>query len=122
MRVLVVDDEPMVAHTLALVFRRAGFEVIVAGDAERALIDAHTSSPDLVLCDIDLPGRDGVALMQALGQELPGLPILVLTGFYGSLARVRACARSLPQAVDICTKPCAPQHLLASAGQLLRTA
>ncbi len=119
MRILVVENDPLVARTLALVFRSSGFDTTTVADAESALSSIRLCPPDLLLCDIDLPGRDGVELMTDLGAENPKLPILVLTGFYGSLARVRACARKLPQAVDIYTKPCPPQDLLKAAGSML---
>ena len=120
MRILVVDDEPLVARTLGLIFNQHGFETEVHARADHALAGALACPPDLVVCDIDMPGRDGVALMQDLGRELPGCPILVLTGLYGSLARVRECARKLPQRVSIVTKPAPPGEVLDAAGLLLR--
>ncbi len=122
MRILVVDDEPLVARTLGLIFTQHGFETEVHAGADHALAAAVARPPDLVVCDIDMPGRDGVSLMQDLGRELPGCPILVLTGLYGSLARVSDCARKLPQRVSIVTKPAAPADLLHTAGTLLQRA
>ncbi len=120
MRILVVDDEPLVARTLGLIFTRHGFEAELHARADDALAAAMARPPDLVVCDIDMPGRDGVLLMQDLGRELPGCPILVLTGLYGSLGRVRECARKLPQRVSIVTKPAPPMELLDAAEVLLR--
>jgi CheY-like chemotaxis protein len=122
MRILVVDDEPLVAQTLALVFEQNGFEVAIAPDAENALDQLRAAAPDLIVCDIDLPGRDGISLMTEIGRDLPELPILVLTGFYSALGRIRDCAGNLPQAVSIHTKPCSPQDLIKTAGSLLRIA
>ncbi len=122
MLILVVDDEPLVAQTLTLVFRRNGFEVLTAFDAEQALAVARLAPPDLVLCDIDMPGRDGISLMSDLSVELPDCPILVLTGFYSALNRVRAVTRTMKQAVTIVTKPCQPEDLLRHAEQLLNPA
>jgi DNA-binding response OmpR family regulator len=122
MRILVVDDEPLVARTLGLIFSRHGFETEVHARADLALLAAIAHPPDLVICDIDMPGRDGVALMQDLGRDLPGCPILVLTGLYASLARVRDCAKKLPQRVSIVTKPAQPNELLNTAGDLLKSA
>jgi DNA-binding response OmpR family regulator len=122
MKILIVDDEPLVARTLTLIFEKHGFEVITAHSAAEALLAAMGGMPDLVICDIDMPGRDGVALMQDLGRELPGCPILVLTGLYGSLGRIRDTARGLQQKVNILTKPCQPAELLREAGTLLKIA
>ena len=120
MRILIVDDEPLVAETLTLVFRRNGFDAVKANDADQALVLARHTPPDLVLCDIDMPGRDGISLMGDLSRELPDCPILILTGYYGSLARVRAYTGTMKQPISIVTKPCQPLDLLHQAGELLK--
>ncbi|ADW70072.1 response regulator [Granulicella tundricola] len=122
MKILIVDDELVVARTLSLIFEKHGFEVTTAYSAGEALIAAMSQVPDLVICDIDMPGRDGVDLMLDLGRELPGCPILVLTGLYGSLGRVQDTAKGLRQKVQILTKPCQPAELLREAGTMLKTA
>jgi CheY-like chemotaxis protein len=122
MRILIVDDEPLVAQTLTLVFRHNGFDAVSANDAEQALAEVRRTPPDLVLCDIDMPGRDGISLMGDLSRELPNCPILVLTGFYNALNRVRAMSGTMKQKVTIITKPCQPADLLHHAGELLKTA
>ncbi len=121
MRILIVDDEPLVAQTLTLIFRRNGFDAVTAYDADQALSESRKVTPDLVLCDIEMPGRDGISLMQDLTRELPGCPILVLTGFYSSLNRVRSYVATLKQPVSVVTKPCQPVDLLRHAGELLKT-
>ena len=121
MLILVVDDEPLVAKTLALVFRRHGFDVVTALNAEDALATVRHTPPDLVLCDIDMPGRDGISLMTDLTRELPECPILILTGFYDALARVRTFTSTMKQQVAIVTKPCQPVELLRHADKLINT-
>ena len=122
MRILVVDDEPLVAHTLGLIFGRQGFDVTAVHSVAEALRSAAALPPDLLLTDIDMPGRDGVALMTEFSQLYPTCPILVLTGFYAALARVQDCAETLAQPVSIVTKPCQPTDLLRTAGRMLKTA
>jgi len=122
MRILVVDDDPLVAQTLMLIFNRHGFDAVTAYDAEQALSAVRATPPDLVLCDIDMPGRDGISLMRDLSREVPDCPILVLTGFYSSLNRVREYTSTLRQQVSVVTKPCQPSDLLRHAGELLKTA
>ena len=122
MRILVVDDEPLVAQTLGLIFGRQGFEVTTVNGTAEALHSAATSMPDLLLTDIDMPGRDGVALMTEFSRLYPACPILVLTGFYAALGRVHDCARTLAQTVEIVTKPCQPSDLLRTAGKMLKSA
>ncbi len=122
MRILVVDDEPLVAETLTLIFRRHGFDAATAYNADQALAAFRQVKPDLVLCDIDMPGRDGISLMTDLTRELPDCPILILTGFYSSLTKVREFTQTLRQQVSIVTKPCQPTELLRHADDLLKTA
>jgi len=122
MLVLIVDDEPMVAETLGLIFKKNGYTTEVVHSADDAMSFALENSPDLVLCDIEMPVRDGLELMADIGRELPRTPILVLTGSYRSLGKVRDCADTLHQAVGVLTKPCQPLDLLRTAGQLLKTA
>lgn len=122
MRILIVDDEPMVARTIGLIFRKHGFDSEIAASADAAMAAARANPPDIVLCDIDMPGRDGISLMNELGREMPGCPIVVLTGHYQSLERVTQCASKLSQSVSIATKPCQPAELLRMAGSMLRSA
>ena len=122
MRILIVDDEPLVAHTLGLIFSRQGFQVTVVHGAAEALSAAATLVPDLLLTDIDMPGHDGVSLMTEFSTLHPGCPILVLTGFYAALGRVHDCAQTLAQPVSVVTKPCQPSDLLRTAGRMLRSA
>jgi len=119
MLVLIVDDEPMVAETLRLIFRQHGLSAEVVYSSEQALTFVASTTPDLVVCDIEMPGEDGVSLMRHLGRLLPACPILVLTGAYGSLSRIRECAASLRQSVKIMTKPCQPSDLIFTADSML---
>jgi len=116
MHILIVDDDPLVAQTLTMIFRRHGFDTGTAYGAEEALREVRSTPPDLVLCDIDMPGRDGISLMTDLTREMPECPILVLTGFYSSLNRVRELANTLGKHVSVVTKPCQPADLLRHAG------
>ena len=122
MNILVVDDDPLVAHTLTLIFRHHGFDAASALDADEALKAVRETPPDLVLCDIDMPGRDGISLMTDLTREVPECPILVLTGYYSSLNRIREYTSTLRQQVKVVTKPCQPVDLLRHAGKLLKSA
>jgi CheY-like chemotaxis protein len=122
MLVLIVDDEPMVAQTLGLIFRKSGYATKVVHTADEAITFARTTPPNLVLCDIEMPIRDGLDLMTDLGQELPDCPILVLTGSYRSLSKVRARAGTMNQEVSVLVKPCQPLDVLATASNLLKTA
>lgn len=121
-RVLVVDDDRLVADTLALVFNKSGFEARAVYSADAALEDAREFAPDLLLCDVTMPGRDGLTLLPEITEELPACRIIMLTGFYSNLKEVRDQASKLSRPIGILTKPCAPSELLREAAALLATA
>ena len=79
MRVLVVDDDPSLARGLSRVLREQGHEVSVANDGDEALNATRKSEPDLVVSDIGLPGRDGLALFDALHREAPNVDVILMT-------------------------------------------
>jgi two-component system response regulator AtoC len=83
-RVMVVDDD---AETLALlreVIAKDGHDVETAEDAETALVRLGEWQPELVITDIHMPGMDGLALLAAVREKEPDIPVVLLTAF-GSL-------------------------------------
>ena len=121
-RVLIVDDDRLVADTLSLIFAKSGFDSRVAYSADEALHCSREFSPDLLLCDVTMPGRDGLALVCDVTRELPSCRIIVLTAFYSNLKHVRERASKLARPVGILTKPCQPSELLREAAAMLATA
>ncbi len=121
-RILIVDDERLVADTLGLIFRQGGFEAKIAYSADEALSCARMFSPELLLCDISMPGRDGVALMQDMAREHPGCRMLVLTGYHGNVKKVTDEFGLNPCPSAILFKPCQPSELLREAEAMLKKA
>jgi CheY-like chemotaxis protein len=121
-RSLVVDDDHLVADTLALIFVKSGFDAKTAYSADQALESARTFNPHLLLCDVTMPGRDGLALVCDVTRELPSCRIIVLTGFYSNLKSVREQSNKLARPVGILTKPGPPLELLREAATMLANA
>jgi DNA-binding response OmpR family regulator len=121
-RVLIVDDDRLVADTLALVFSKSGFEARAAYSADEALVFAREFNPHLLLCDVTMPGRDGLTLLSDITEEQPACRVIMLTGFYSNLKSVREQASKLDRTVGIFTKPCQPAELLREAAAMLATA
>jgi YesN/AraC family two-component response regulator len=121
-RVLIVDDERLVADTLTLVFEKSGFAAKAAYSADQAIESARDFQPHLLLCDITMPERDGLTLVNEINRELPSCRILVLTGFYSNLKKVRDEAVRLSLPMSILTKPCQPDELLREAAAILGAA
>ena len=90
--VLVVDDRPDVADSLALYLRACcGHQAVVAYDGEAGVRAARERRPDAVVCDLGLPGRTGFEVAEAVRRELPHRPLLVaLTAYEDEAVRGRA--------------------------------
>jgi len=82
-RILVVDDHAVVREGLrAFLDLQDGFEVVgEAGDGDEAVSAAERLRPDVVLMDLVMPRRDGVAAMRVLRDRVPGVRVIVLTSF-----------------------------------------
>jgi len=88
-RVLVVDDHPVVRKGISLCLAQRENLVIIgeAGNGREALRLARELNPDLVLMDINMPEMNGLAVTEMLQRDLPGIKVLVLSG-YGHLDSV----------------------------------
>jgi DNA-binding response OmpR family regulator len=77
-RVLVVEDEPTIAHAVATRLRAEGYVVDVAGDGPSAVDSALREPPDVMVLDVMLPGFDGLEVCRRVQAQRP-LPVLMLT-------------------------------------------
>ena len=91
MRLLVVEDNVDFAETLSELLTSAGHQVHVVPSAEAALIALHERQPDVVLCDIGLPGIDGLTLANRIRSdgELQDLKLVAMTGYGDAPTRGR---------------------------------
>lgn len=78
--ILVVDDEPQVRAMLGMFLRRNGFEVTEAEDGEQALRIAASSSIDLIVLDLIMPGKEGLETLMALRREEKSPKVIVVSG------------------------------------------
>ena len=117
-RILVVDDDAMVATTIQRVLRPEGYEVDVALGGTAALERVERRRPDLVILDVMMPGIDGLEVCRRL-RARGDLPILLLTARGGTTDRVLGLDTG---ADDYLVKPFAYPELLARVRALLRRA
>jgi two-component system response regulator AtoC len=82
--VLIIEDEAILAKNIRLYLQRHGFEARVAGSAEAGLTALDEFSPDAVLVDYNLPGKDGLALLGELKRRDPRANVIMMTG-HGSI-------------------------------------
>jgi two-component system response regulator ResD len=115
-RILVVDDEPVVADVVERYLSREGFRVSVAADGDAALLAYTGVRPHLVILDIMLPGIDGLEVcrrMRATGET----PIIMLTARGDEMDRIAGFELG---ADDYLAKPFSPRELVARVKAVLR--
>ena len=112
---LVVDDEPGVRESLRMLFK-GDCEVVAAGSVEEAQQLLTTTSPDLILLDLVMPGRGGLDLLADLSEQVDPPPVVVLTATKTVATAVEAMKRG---AVDYVTKPFEVAALRIKVHQLL---
>jgi DNA-binding NtrC family response regulator len=82
LRVLIVDDEPLIRWSMAETLVQAGCEVTEAGSAREALQRiSEAACPDVVLLDYRLPDSNDLNLLAAIRRALPGSPVIMMTAF-----------------------------------------
>jgi DNA-binding response OmpR family regulator len=118
-KVLIVDDESLVADTLRIIFRKNGFDCQTAYTGDQAVALAEIFLPALLICDVSMPGVDGFAVSTAVSRIAPDCRILMFTGQYVNLRRVQSHVAKLPAHSMIVTKPIQPEELLRNARLLL---
>ncbi|WP_303323589.1 response regulator transcription factor [Actinomyces radicidentis] len=116
-RVLVVDDEQMLADLLASALRYEGWEVTTAGTGIKAVQAAKEIEPDVVVLDIMLPDFDGLEVMRRIHGHQPGVPILFLTAKDAVEDRVAGLTAG---GDDYVTKPFSLEEVVARLRALLR--
>jgi DNA-binding response OmpR family regulator len=117
-RILVVDDDALVRHTLKYRLEREGYAVTTAESGEETLTFARRDQPDLIVLDIGLPDRDGLDVARIIQREV-NVPIIFLTGRGRETDVVVGLELG---AEDYVTKPFRMRELLARIRVVLRRA
>ncbi len=115
-RLLVVDDDADMLRLLSMRLTAAGYRVSAVGSAEAALAQLDMERPQLVLSDVRLPGRDGLALFDDIRARHPSLPVILLTAHGTIPDAVEATARGV---FTYLTKPFDGKELLDKIAQAL---
>lgn len=118
-RLLVVDDDADMLRLLSMRLQSAGYRVSTAASAEAALAQLDIERPQLVLSDVRLPGRDGLALFDEVRRRHPSLPVILLTAHGTIPDAVEATARGV---FSYLTKPYDGKDLLDKIAQALALA
>jgi DNA-binding NtrC family response regulator len=112
-RILVVDDEPMVLSMVTDLLRNYGYDVLPASSPRQALEAVWNKRPiDVVLSDLTMPGMRGTDLVREIGQILPRTACILMTG--GGCYPV-----DVPEGVYLIFKPVSASNLIAAIEEAL---
>ncbi len=111
-RILTIDDEQLILEVIAAFLEDNGYEVLQATDGQTGLNLIPQEQPDLVLCDLRMPGLDGLKVLGAVTRDYPDLPILVVSGLGGMSDAIQALKLG---AWDYVTKPIEDMAILEHA-------
>jgi two-component system nitrogen regulation response regulator NtrX len=117
--VLIIDDDANTLASLARAFRLAGHEATVCDNAARALELAKSERFDLILSDVVMPGKDGIALLEDLKNAGVAAPVVMMSGQASIEMAVRATRLG---AADFLEKPLSSEKLILTAENALRLA
>ena len=117
-RLPIVDDYPDALDVWGLYLRAEGFTVLTAADGQTALDEALREKPDLIVMDLELPGKSGFEVARDLKAraETCAIPLIAATG-YSQIKQLDLARASGFDAVMV--KPCDPQSLVAEIRRLL---
>ncbi len=115
-KILLIDDNQLIVKSLSIHLRKAGFEVFESLDSFHALGILDENEIDLVICDIKMPGIDGIELTKRIKRLRKGLPVIVLSGFIDQEIIDEAMQSG---ATGYLEKPVLKEKLFASINKIL---
>ncbi|MGB0506829.1 MAG: response regulator transcription factor [Pikeienuella sp.] len=115
--VLLVEDEPHILEALRFLLERDGFTVTACSDGDQAIATARTDTPDIVILDVMLPGRNGFEILRDMraSTDLAEIPVLMLTAKGQSRDRETAMEAGANRFV---TKPFSNEEIVAAVREL----
>lgn len=116
-RVLVVDDEPVLAELVSMALRYEGWDIATAADGASAIASARETAPDVVVLDVMLPDMSGLEVLRRLREQIPGLPLLLLTAKDAVEDRIAGLTAG---GDDYVTKPFSIEEVVLRLRALLR--
>jgi CheY-like chemotaxis protein len=111
-KVLVADDERVIADTLVIILNQAGFDATAVYSGEKAVEMAGSLQPDMLISDVIMHDLNGIDAAITVRRMLPGCKILLFSG-QAATADLLDRARNQGHEFEILAKPVHPQDLLA---------
>lgn len=116
-RVLIVDDEHLIASTLALILNRSGFEAHAAYNGQEALAIAAELSPDILISDVIMDGMTGVEAAIRIAEMVPHCRILLFSG-QAATATLLENAEAHGHHFELLVKPVHPRLLIQRLSEM----
>ena len=117
MKILVVDDEDIVLESCQAVFELEGFEVMLVPSADKAIEAMKNDNFTLLLIDVKMPKHDGMYLMEKIKEQWPGIPIIVMSGYYTTETIKEAFEMGASKFI---AKPFEPDELVKTVRQIIK--
>jgi len=114
-RVLIIDDERLVADTLNIILQRAGFDSTAFYDATSALQWCHSYTPDVIVSDVVMPGINGLDMAVRMQKQFPKCHIILFSGQAVTADLVEEY-KVRGYSFDILPKPLHPKKLIGLIG------
>jgi DNA-binding NtrC family response regulator len=115
--VYVVDDERVIAFSLAAILNASGFRAVAFTDPTEAIRSAAMDAPDLMISDVIMPGMTGIELAIQFQSAHPGCKVLLFSG-QAATADLLETASKQGHDFQILAKPIHPKDLLAAIAKL----
>ena len=117
-QILIVDDEPRLADTLAIIFQHAGYAATAVYNGEEALTFIASYQPLVVVTDVIMPGMDGISLAKRIRKSYPNCRVLLFSGNADTQDLLEA-AHEEGHMFEVLAKPVPPPVMLAKVASLL---
>jgi len=117
-RILVIDDDAEIRKSFKMTLEYAGYDVVLAATGEEGVKLVENDAPDLVFCDIKMPGMDGLEVLQKLRHLVEVTPIVIITGNADIQNAVEATRLG---AFDFIEKPVSSERILVSVRNAVDT-
>ena len=117
-QIFVVDDEPVIASTLAAILQMNGFSAKFFTSPLEALAAARSKAPDLLISDVTMPDISGIDLAMKMRAQFPTCKILLFSGHPATFGLIED-ARALGHEFHLLLKPMPPDELLLEIGKMV---
>jgi CheY-like chemotaxis protein len=110
-RVLVVDDEDLIADSVAAILNRNGYSATARYSAKAAIQFVEAECPDIIVCDVIMPDSNGVQLAKAIRQHCPDVRVLLFSGNAATSDLLHRASKE-GDLFEVLAKPVHPLQLL----------